>query len=336
MDPLIISGLVGAGASLIGGAVNNAANYKAVREQNKGNFELAKYQYDRNVDLWNMNNAYNTPSSQMERYQAAGLNPNLIYGNGSSSSGNASAPASSPSAHGMVRPNYDSSFIPSSAQLLMNGLTQASAIRKNDAETALTYQNLQNSQEDNRIKKLMVIQQEYQNAKTFEEKQVWAEKLRAEISNIDSRTMLNDSNAFLADQNRLLVKAQMPYLVEESKERVSKLLAETGLIRSKTRGQNINNEISFVELSFRDKLLVSQISNYVAQAQLSDSSAEVNRCKRDIHRVLLDSGLNLDNDAFDRLYYQMTYLPGGAETSNWMHTAKFAGKVVGSAVNLIK
>jgi hypothetical protein len=39
--------------------------------------------------MWNMQNEYNSPEAQMDRYREAGLNPNLIYGNGSSSSGNA-------------------------------------------------------------------------------------------------------------------------------------------------------------------------------------------------------------------------------------------------------
>lgn len=39
-----------------------------------------KYQLKNNIALWNMNNAYNTPKAQMERFKEAGLNPNLIYG----------------------------------------------------------------------------------------------------------------------------------------------------------------------------------------------------------------------------------------------------------------
>lgn len=31
------------------------------------------------VDMWNLMNEYNSPYSQMQRYQEAGLNPNLIY-----------------------------------------------------------------------------------------------------------------------------------------------------------------------------------------------------------------------------------------------------------------
>ena len=39
-----------------------------------------------------MNNAYNDPSAQMERLKQAGLNPNLVYGGGATTT--ASAPCS--------------------------------------------------------------------------------------------------------------------------------------------------------------------------------------------------------------------------------------------------
>lgn len=46
------------------------------------NMEMSKYQYSQDVDMWNMQNAYNTPREQMQRFKEAGLNPNLIYGQG--------------------------------------------------------------------------------------------------------------------------------------------------------------------------------------------------------------------------------------------------------------
>lgn len=93
---LALSGLLGAGISALGSlggsAVNRNANLAAVREQNRGNMELAKYKYDRDVEMWNMQNEYNTPSAQMARFAQAGLNPNFMYGQGSN--GNAtSAPS---------------------------------------------------------------------------------------------------------------------------------------------------------------------------------------------------------------------------------------------------
>lgn len=87
--------LLGAGVSAIGGlvgsSVNRNANLAAVREQNRGNMELAKYKYDRDVEMWNMQNEYNTPSAQMARFAQAGLNPNFMYGQGSAGNA-ASAP----------------------------------------------------------------------------------------------------------------------------------------------------------------------------------------------------------------------------------------------------
>lgn len=45
----------------------------------KAEAELA---YQRQVEMWHMQNAYNSPEEQMRRFGAAGLNPHLIYGQG--------------------------------------------------------------------------------------------------------------------------------------------------------------------------------------------------------------------------------------------------------------
>lgn len=87
---------VGSLISGIGGLIStnqtNKANLAAVREQNKANRELAELQYKRNLDMWERQNVYNSPAEQMKRLTDAGLNPNLIYGNGSASTGNAANP----------------------------------------------------------------------------------------------------------------------------------------------------------------------------------------------------------------------------------------------------
>lgn len=77
--------VAGAASSLLGGLVglgNTALTYKY-------NKKLAEQQNQFNLDMWNLQNEYNSPSSQMRRFAEAGLNPNLIYGQGSS--GNSSS-----------------------------------------------------------------------------------------------------------------------------------------------------------------------------------------------------------------------------------------------------
>lgn len=59
--------------------------------ENVMNLALANYQNDKQLELWNLNNEYNSPANQIERLVAAGLNPNLAYQ--SVSSGNSSSPA---------------------------------------------------------------------------------------------------------------------------------------------------------------------------------------------------------------------------------------------------
>lgn len=80
MIPTIIS----AGAGIVGQGLNAATTSLA---NNKA--------YKRAQSMRDYDNTYNSPIEQMKRLKAAGLNPNLVYGNGNSvqaSSGKAPAP----------------------------------------------------------------------------------------------------------------------------------------------------------------------------------------------------------------------------------------------------
>lgn len=75
---------VPAAGAVVGLASQIGGQRRAKKQQEKQNLY--------NLDQWNRTNEYNSPQAQMKRYQEAGLNPNLIYGSGNASSGNA-APA---------------------------------------------------------------------------------------------------------------------------------------------------------------------------------------------------------------------------------------------------
>lgn len=62
-----ISGSMG----LIGSAINY--NYQSKLQDKQNQF---------NLDMWNLQNEYNSPQAQMKRYEEAGLNPALIYSQG--------------------------------------------------------------------------------------------------------------------------------------------------------------------------------------------------------------------------------------------------------------
>lgn len=76
MLPAIINGA----GSLVGGLVSGIGSLLGTKKANDTNIQLARMANQWNIEQWERNNAYNAPAAQMERFQAAGLNPNLIYG----------------------------------------------------------------------------------------------------------------------------------------------------------------------------------------------------------------------------------------------------------------
>lgn len=87
-------GAILSGASALGGGIINSI---AQASQNKKSYAFAREMYERqktdNLAFWNLQNDYNSPQAQMKRFQAAGLNPNLVYGQGNAgNAGSVSTP----------------------------------------------------------------------------------------------------------------------------------------------------------------------------------------------------------------------------------------------------
>lgn len=83
-----VGALIGAGTAVY----TTIEQKKAQERQNQANRELAQYQYDKQLEMWNLQNDYNSPLNQINRLKAGGLNPALMYGSGAGGgvSGNAS------------------------------------------------------------------------------------------------------------------------------------------------------------------------------------------------------------------------------------------------------
>lgn len=90
-----VNSLIGSVISGVGGVVSSGVNSKTARRNTDKTIAhqtgLAADAFAHDIDMWNRQNEYNTPLAQIQRYQEAGLNPNLIYGSGTASAGNASS-----------------------------------------------------------------------------------------------------------------------------------------------------------------------------------------------------------------------------------------------------
>jgi hypothetical protein len=78
------SSLVGAGTGLLGGLFSIGARKKAFKRSK----QLMDKQFKMDKQMWDYQNAYNTPLNQMRRLKEAGLNPALMYGQGTTGNAN--------------------------------------------------------------------------------------------------------------------------------------------------------------------------------------------------------------------------------------------------------
>lgn len=79
---VVWAALIPAVLSAVSAIAKRVQERRDMRKTNQANMDLAKYQQEANMLQIDKQNQYNTPAAQMQRYDQAGLNPNLIYGQG--------------------------------------------------------------------------------------------------------------------------------------------------------------------------------------------------------------------------------------------------------------
>lgn len=92
----LLGPLVGAGASLVGAGINALATGRMNKKTMDYNREMYWRQRQDSLVDWNRQNEYNAPQAQMARLVKAGLNPQLVYGQGAV--GNAASAPDTPHA----------------------------------------------------------------------------------------------------------------------------------------------------------------------------------------------------------------------------------------------
>lgn len=135
---------------LVGGVLNSLTGVSDTAKQSySDSVKLMNLENANNIALWNMQNAYDTPSAQIARMKDAGIDVNpMTYavGNGSMSTTASNVATASPH-----MPSYSSAGNPiSNLVQLITGLEQADAIR---AGTKQTEQQTKKTEEETNILK---------------------------------------------------------------------------------------------------------------------------------------------------------------------------------------
>lgn len=136
--PLVLGGIIAAGASLAGNAIGassqnkaNQTNIDINRENNAFNAQQAQIQRDWQEKMWGMNNSYNSPNAMISR----GLNP---FVQGSAAMAGSRAPASGGSAASAVPPPSIQAFRPDFSDVgsALASMAQARAAMLNAEQNA--------------------------------------------------------------------------------------------------------------------------------------------------------------------------------------------------------
>lgn len=151
----VASPLIGGATSLFAGIRSSKQQQKIIarqieeqRKENEAqrryNLMLAEKQNKWNIEQWQRNNDYNTPSAVMSRLRSAGINPHMYYSKGNAMGGvstsspemTSGAPAEAVDTSGML----GQSTYGQSIQMAMDKAVQVASIRKLNADTRLTEQ----------------------------------------------------------------------------------------------------------------------------------------------------------------------------------------------------
>lgn len=167
--PLVLGGIIAAGASLAGNAIGassqNKINQTSIdinRENNAFNAEQAQIQRDWQEKMWGMNNSYNSPNAMISR----GLNPFVqgsaaMAGSKSPASGGAAASAASAPSLQAFRPDF------SDVGTALASMAQARASMMNaEQNAALTPYRINQILGDTNYRNIGVGQSGYWNAST--------------------------------------------------------------------------------------------------------------------------------------------------------------------------
>lgn len=221
----------------LGSPISGMFNIASNLIQNRQNMKMAEYAYQKELEQWNRQNEYNKPINQMARFKEAGLNPNLMYGQGTPGNATDSPNYSAPHLQ------FDNPF-----PNLGNDIGQ---LRQTDADVALkganedlarankdnVEQDTNNKKLDNVIKALDIINKRIKNETDEEQLSILKEtkdelikqeeellrKITAEADTAEENLNLIRSNVALTNEQINLVKKQTDEVVqriEESKSRV--------------------------------------------------------------------------------------------------------------------
>lgn len=294
----------------LAGSMNRDQQKRAIRY----NWEMAQWQNATNIENWQMQNEYNLPVNQMRRLKDAGLNPNLVYDKGASTTASSLPSAPSPGAYPRI--NY-AQYAQMQQDMILNNAIKVANIEKTSQETKnlQTYQ--RNMALESQMKELRMIAQNFSNSKSEVEAREWARYFEAKINLLDSQDGLNiarmdytnEQQDYLHNVLTPLGRANIDYI----NSRRDLTVAEKTLIPYKINlmSAQVNDLLASAGLKTEQIRKVGhEITNLAGEWMLGQSRKYGVDQDNAIKDILLRNGLDIKNSgivgAIQKIVYMLT------------------------------
>lgn len=236
----------------IGTLVEGGLNLLGQTQNNIHQNDMMNQQRAWAVEDWNKQNAYNAPAAQMQRFKDAGLNPNLIYGQGNP--GNATPIRSTDTAR--TQPVQSNGVVES----MLRGFLSMYDLQKTKADTDKIQKQAQLIDAERRLKEQMTQNAGFQLSAqqqtlplSLEGMSLKNKNLAADLpikGTIQTNMVQENARRWLLAGNTLSETAQR---ILESQARTSNLGLERGMISQKIEALKRDNTLKDLEINLKNK-----------------------------------------------------------------------------------
>lgn len=273
------AGLITGGLSAIGNAITGGAS---ARKQYQYQSKLMDKQNNFALSMYNMDNRYNSPVMQRARLEEAGLNPNLMYGNGGIQNTSSGAPGSASGQAPQVDYGKPSEVMSSVMQYaLVNAQTD-----KMNEETRLA-------------------------AERAESEAISRELMLANARLAMSRSLGQDIDNRFAEDRRWLENEALEYNNSLKKLDLQSYQYRLDLEARRVANDNMRVKNQVLQLGLNEKKLAADLSKIRAEVSEIMSRIPVNNAQR--RKIIADA---FETELLNEYYYSNGRVPGANQVTN--------------------
>lgn len=275
--------VVGAGIQAGAAAVTNKKSYKYTKM-------LQDDQFNKQKELRDYANRYNSPVEQRARYEAAGLNPDLMYGGGSTSAGMSETPSVSNNQFHAESPGNIGGLVQQGINQFWSGIYQQNIVDKIQMENKLLAQRAINEAETSRLIRAQADAQLTSNSFLGQKLQLGNEKLAGEVLNTGLNSQVINSQA---DLNHMSIRQQ---------EQNMQIQQQDLLLR--IRQMNINEKKLEADLKHIDQMVNESMSRVKNVDEQTRRTIEETVKARALNYYYYNNGQTPDSKRVDQLPWE--------------------------------